>query len=320
MSILTVKKIRFNYFNVRLSITDHQGVVNSAPWDMTDFFNYISVTTNQIDGVVNVGEYNAELDRNTFLHEINPQLFSIQISKLRDDKLPVIKAIGIEKEDLNLNENQYLGEYITIIYDPQLYILAVQSNLYSLNIKQLEVMLTNLRLNYFNAIGEPQDPPFEVSLNPILDPNKVNQVREAEIFKKISIKGSEVNVEAFEDNPTLNGLSAVIGQIEGVNFELTLSVGQGPRDRSLNREVVQEIIDSYNAYDGPKPKVEVKAADDNESRPEIINLLTPRVTNLISLNFPSRQSIGHEMIFNNFKEEYLESIRNIIFRVVPVPR
>lgn len=311
------KSIRFNYFSINVC-GDYHGVVRSAPWNMTDFFNYLSVTDNFMNGVANVGEYNAELDRTTFEYSDNPELFSIQITKLRDDKLPVIKAIGLEKEDLELNENQYLGEYITIVYDSQLCMLAVQSNLYSLNISQLEIMLTSLRKSYFEAIDDPQELDLSVKLYPLLDPNKVHQVRNAQIFKTISIKGSDVSLEAFERNPTLNRLSEIMGEIEGVKFELKLSVGGGPRDSSLDQSTIRNIIDSFTAVDetnSEKPKIEVKAKLDDESKPEIINLLTPRITNLISLDIPNRQSISHIIIFVEFKEEY-QNIRPIISRVI----
>ena len=204
---------------------------------MKPLLDYISVMNNPLDTVINVGEYNAELDRHTFVYQVNPEMYSFQITKLRDNDLPPLKTIGIPREELELEENQYLGEYITIVYDPIYHTVGVQSNIYGLNLNQVETFLTELRRRYRQLHNLVDQVDINVELRPIIDLDKIGEIRNANIFRKITIKGSNYAAEALANAGSLDEVSQVIGRIEGLNFELTLSVGNAPQDRSLDQQI-----------------------------------------------------------------------------------
>lgn len=312
---MTTKYIRFNYFSLRLAPENQPGVSN--PWDMMALLNYLAVQANELNTVIDVGEYQTEFDRDTFISQVNPEVYSFQVTKLRDQNLPPVKAIGVPREELNLAENQYLGEYITIVYDPTYCTVGVQSNIYSLNLNQIELFLTELRNRHKEAIGEIDPIPLNVELRPIVDPNKVQEIRNADIFRKITIKGSNYAAESLANQGTLNEVSQLIGQINGLNFELTLSIGNAARDISLNPEVIQEIIDSFSNLDeaDERPKIEITGRLEENSKSEIVNLIEPRLTNRLRFELVGRQSLGHEIIHNTFMAEYT-AIRETIARVM----
>lgn len=322
---MAIKYIRFNYFQIRLEpedLPDNMAGQNySAPWDMRELINYLSIRRNEMDCVIDLGEYRAEFDRDTFIDHRDPEVFSFQITKLRNTNIPPLKTIGVPREELNLAENQYLGEYITIVFDPTYYTVGVQSNIYSLNIPQVENFFTQLRARHKYVIGQPDGTPLKVTLNPIVDPDKVATMREADIFRKITIKGSQTAAEALAGQNTLNEVSALMGQVHGVNFELTFSIGHAARDVTLNNEVVQQIIDGFTRM-GPdieRPKIEITAREAEESPSEVVNLIAPRLTNRIKLVIDNVQNIGHGLIHTVFMDEYL-NVRITIARVVNINR
>lgn len=316
---MSAKYVRFNYFQVRLEPDlEPEAIANqnySAPWNMMDLINYLSVRRNQLDSVVDLGEYRGELDRTTFINAVNPEVHSFQITKLRDTGLPSIKVIGIPREELNLAENQYIGEFISIIYDPLYCSVGVQSNIYSLNTNQIELFLTEIRRRHKIEIGIPDPIPLRVVLRPLIDFNKIGDIRNADIFRKITIKGSAAAAEALSQNQSVHAVSEMIGEIQGLNFEISLSLGHAPKDQSLNQEVIRNIVDTFNEIDDTlKPKVEITGRDDEESPLEVINLLSPRITNRIRINDEGIQTIGHELMHNSFMEKYIEirpSIANV---------
>lgn len=316
---MTTKYIRFNYFTIRLVPENQHERGISNPWDMMPLLNYLAVLTNELNTVIEVGEYKAEFDRATFINQVNPEVYSFQITKLRDQNLPPIKTIGIPREELNLAENQYLGEYITIVYDPTYHTVGVQSNIYSLNLNQIELFLTEIRRRHKEAIGQVDPIPFTIELRPILNPNKVQEIRNAEVFRKITIKGSNYAAESLANQGTLNEVSQLIGQINGLNFELTLSIGNAARDISLDQEIIQEIIDSFRNLDEleERPKIEITGRLEENSKSEIVNLIEPRLTNRLKFELVGRQSLGHETIHNTFIEEYI-AIRETIASVLIV--
>lgn len=304
------KYVRFNYFTTNLTPLDLPAEMAdrniAAAYDMTELLDYISIRRNPLDVVVNVGEYIAELDRDTFIYDAPNNLYSFQISKLRETNIPSIKRIGNPKADLNLNHDEYIGEFVTVVYDPTFYTMSIQSNLYSLNADQVMYFLTELRWRYLAGIGEQEPLALKVVLNPIIDLGRVDMVQTAEIYRKIVIKGSDISAEALAQTGTLNEVSDLIGRAQGVNFELTLSIGQAPKEESLDNQTIQEIIEGFRDIQvvEERPKVEVTVREDIESPLEIVNLLAPKLTNKISLVVENRRGIGFEYIHDMFVESY----------------
>lgn len=302
---MPVKKVRFNYYSIHLVPTvlpENMGNRDLAvSWDMTELLDYLSIRDNQIDGVVNVGDYLAEFDRHTIIYDDNG-VYSFQIGKLRETNISK-KRIGNPKEDIGLEDDEYIGEFVTIVFDPRYYTVAVQSNLYSLNTNQVQVFLTSIRDRYKALQGEVDPILLSVELRPIIDNSKIETIRNADIYRKVVVKGSNVMADAMADNNSLTEVSGIIGRASGVKFELTLSVGNAPKSESLEHELIQEIIDGFHLAES-QPNVEITARQDIESPIDIVNLLAPKLTNVISLDVETRRGIGHEYIHNVFMDEY----------------
>jgi hypothetical protein len=306
---MPVKQVRFNYFTVNLVPNEMpanmQGRNLAAPWDMTPLLDFLSVDHNIIDGVVNVREYIAEFDRHTIIYDPTARVYSFQIGKLRETNIPGKKRIGTPKEDLELQDDEYIGEFVTVVFDQTFCTVAVQSNLYSLNTNQVEIFLTEMRRRYKELIGEPDATPLNIELNPIIDTSKIESIGNADIFRKINIRGSNVMADAMAVSGTLGEVSELIGRASGLNFELTISLGTAPKTESLDPDLIQEIIDGFNTVDRTsKPKVEITARENEESPIEVVNLLSPRLTNVVKLHLQNRAGIGHEYIHNEFMEQY----------------
>ncbi|KUF29975.1 DUF6731 family protein [Lysinibacillus sp. F5] len=304
------KYIRFNYFTIHLvpqGLPNNMGDRNfEAPWDMRPLLDFLSVRRNVIQGDVNVGNYVAELDRESVLYDVRNGLYSFQVSKLRENNIPSIKSIGTPRVDITLEENQYIGEFVTTVFDPTYFTVGFQSNLYSLNVNQIEVYLTHLRRRFNDIQGNADQVELKVELRPIIDNTKIRKIRDSEIFRKITIKGADYVADALAAQGTLNQVSELVGQARGVRFEVTLSIGQAPKAESLDNDTIQEIIRGFMNIpnENDKPKIEIAAREDIDSPLEVVNLLEPRLTNIVSFEIENRQVIGHEMIHNNFVEEY----------------
>lgn len=303
------KYIRFNYFSLNLtpvelpeSMEDRE--INDG-WDMQPLLDYISVRRNPINSVVNVGQYLAEFERETLIYDPANKVYSFQISKLRDTNIPAIKRLGNPKEDLELENDEYIGEFVTIVFDPRYLTTGIQSNIYSLNIPQIEYFLTEMRNNYLQIMGIVDPIPLRVQLSPIIDYSRITAVGNADIYRKISISGSSFAADALAQHGTLNEVSELVGRAKGLKFDLTISLGHAPREESLDDDIIREILDGFNAIEAEsRPKVEITAKEDTEAPIEIVNLLEPRLTNRWGIEVENRTNIGHEAIHNRFVEEY----------------
>lgn len=319
------KYIRFNYFTIKLTPIelpeDMQGRDIGDAWNMKPLLDYLSVRRNPINTVVNVGQYLAEFERDTLIYDYANDLYSFQISKLRETNIPSIKKIGNPKEDIELDDDEYIGEFVTVVFDPRYLTVGVQSNLYSLNIPQIEYFLTEIRNNYLKIHGIADPIELKVQLNPIVDHTRIEAVRNAEIYRKISISGSNIAADALAQNGTLNEVSGLVGRARGFKFDLTISLGHAPRNESLDDEIIREIIHGFSRMDEDnRPKVEITMREDDEAPIEVVNLLEPRLTNRWTIEVENRTNISHEAIHNRFVEEY-DIPRTIIARIaIPIEK
>ncbi|WP_341320332.1 DUF6731 family protein [Solibacillus sp. FSL H8-0523] len=303
------KYVRFNYFSINMvpeSIPTSMGnrTVASA-WDMKELLDYLSVTGNQLDSVIDVGEYVAEFERETLIYDSTTDIYSFQLGKMRATGIPSLKTIGQPKKDIRLKDDEFIGEFVTIIFDPTFCTVGIQSNRYSLNVKQVELYLTELRARYNNLVGRIDGIPLKVEFQPILDIARAQTIGSADIFRKLTIKGTDAMADALARQGVLGEISEVIGQARGINFELTISLGQAPKSESLDNGVIREVIQGFHQMDEKdRPKVEIVAREEEAAALEVINLAAPTLTNIITLEVVERKGIGHEYIHQMFKEKY----------------
>lgn len=316
------KYVRFNYFEVKLvparlaleadlqELNNDQDNVQQFQadlWEMTDFLDYLSGQQNAFDTSFPVGDEYAEIEPDSYIYNEQARLYSFQLSKLRETNIPSKKRLGEIKEDILLNNDEYIGEFISIIYDQAYHVAMIQSNLYGLSTKQIESYLSEMRLIYLDEIGAPDEEPLLVRLTPIVDMSKVQGALEADYYRKIKIRGSDVTLDAvLNENSLLSEMRQTLMRSSGVSIELQISIGRAERTSSLDGELIretirgfEEIVDEYR-----KPKIELTMLENEEAEIEVVNLIEPRMTDRIPLEVEPRTTVAHEYLYQSMLHLY----------------
>ncbi|WP_200416623.1 DUF6731 family protein [Virgibacillus salexigens] len=307
------KYIRFNYFEVNLvpaedairrDLNEDEDIPFQANvWDMSEFLDYLMVNRREISTTVDIGTEYSEVEKDSYHYDERRDLYSFQLSKLRETNIPSKKKFGEIKEDILLDQDEYIGEFNSIVFDNTYKALIMQSNLYGLSVAQTEHVLTQLRFKYLDRMGRTEEVPLVVKLNPIIDNSKVQKVIESDYFKKIRLKGSDFMMDAaLDDDSLLTDARRLLHQSSGLNIDITISLGRTERTSSLNQEYVQSAIRRFEAIGESKPKMEVTALYDEEADVETINLIEPRMTVRVSVDVAPRQTVGHEYLYQTFLE------------------
>lgn len=313
------KKIRFNYFEICL-LTPEEVVTmdienneRSYIYDMRPFLDYI--LTNNYSSAVGLGLDYSELEKDSLKYDEKRDLYHFELSKCRSVNIPTRKKLGKIKEEIHLQDDEYIGEFNSIIFDPKYCILAVQSNFYGLTTKQIAEVLTDLRFAWKEKIKNVDETPMQVFLKPILDYSKIDKTKKADYFKKIRIKGADYRKDAHlfqQDKTPISELIELANEYEGVNFDITISLGRTSKTSSLDNGLVNDTIDSILNSKSDHLGIEITSKFDEDSDTEIINLIEPRMSDLITLEISPRQNIAHEFIYNEFVEEIYQTKRSII--------
>lgn len=309
------KYVRFNYFEVQLApaeaavlaeINEEDVEYVAAPWNMSRFLDYVMINLETFRTTVPVGDEYAEIEKDTLNYDQRRNIYSFQLSKLRESNIPSKKRFGEIKENILLEQDEYIGEFISFIYDNTYQAAIVQSNFYGLTVKQTEHVLTQLRFRYLDTLGRTEQTPLVVKLAPIIDTSKVERVIRADYYKKIRIKGSDVMLDAaLNEHSLLGDTRRLLNESSGVNIDLTISLGRSERTASLNSETIRRALEDFRGLpDGARPQIELTALENDEGEIETINLIEPRMTDRIIIEVQPRQTVAHEYLYNNFIELY----------------
>ena len=328
------KYVRFNYFEAQLvpapvvlrdelnegyqeiELLDEEE--HAASWDMSGFLDYL-MTHLDFNTNVAVGDEYAEIEIDSYTFDEVRNIYGFQLSKLRDKNIPSKKRFGEIKEEILLDQDQFIGEFVSVLFDRSYGSIALQSNLYGLSAKQTENVLTQLRFRYLDQIDQTEEVPLVVRLAPIIDRSKIERVIRADYFKKIRVKGSNVMLDAnLGEDSLLSDARRLLNEVAGVNIDITISLGRAERTASLDDDSILQLIDAYNGLpEDQRPQIEITALENEEAEIETINLLEPRMTDRISIVVEARTTVGHEFLFNTFLETY--HIRRPFIRRVLVP-
>src|SRR5690625_4194389 len=251
------KYIRFNYFEVNLipaedalrrdlSEEDAEYEYRSNVWDMSEFLDYLMVNKSDFRTTVDIGTEYSEIEKDSYNYDERRDLYSFQFSKLRETNIPSKKKFGEIKEDILLDQDEYIGEFNSIVFDNSYKALIVQSNLYGMSVAQVEHALTQLRFKYLDRNNMTEATPLVVRLNPIIDRNKVNRVIQSDYYKKIRVRGSDVMLDAvLDDESLLADAKKLIHKSSGLNIDITISLGRTQRTASLDRDYVQNVLEEF---------------------------------------------------------------------------
>ncbi|URM31595.1 hypothetical protein LLY41_14330 [Cytobacillus firmus] len=330
------KYVRFNYFEVQLvpapialreelvegyqdirfNDEDEQDVADV--WNMAPFLDYLMTHRDTFDTNVEMGDEYAEIETDSYLYDDRRNLYSFQLSKLRDKNIPSKKRFGEIKEEILLEQDEFIGEFVSVIYDNVYNSVALQSNLYGLSVRQTENVLTQLRFRYLDDTGRADEIPLVVRLAPIIDRSKIQRVIRADYYKKVRIKGSNVMLDAeLGEQSMLGDARRLLNEVAGVNIDLTISLGRAERTASLNDLRIRELIEVYTELpEEHRPQIELTALENEEAEIETINLLEPRMTDRITIEIAPRTTVAHEYLCNTFLETAYDQRRPDIRRVL----
>lgn len=326
------KYVRFNYLEAQLvpaeiaaqtNYEDPEEIVKkgykASAWDMTDLLDYVQ-RGDMENTTIDVAGEPVEIEPDSIL-EPSDSIRGFQLTKMRETNVPSKKRIGEVSEEIKLKDDEYIGEFVSILYDNRNCVMMVQSNKFSLTIKQIELYLTELRRRYITLAGLLPDPiQWVVKLVPIVDMKRVENVLKAHNYRKMTIRGSDVMLDAsLKENGLMSHATRLLMKSSGVTFNISVSMSKAPKTETLDHAAIRELIEEYKDLpDDQKPIVEISQRKDDTDDIEIINLLEPRIYDFISVVMEPRAPIGFMFLYNLMKEKYVERrayIAKVLLRI-----
>ena len=234
----------------------------------------------------------ARLDEMSYYQ--NDRLWGLRFMKMRDFNIPFIVKIDGDAEDMQLQDDEYVGEGLHILYRPDYQFLMVQMNRFSLSISALEVYLTTVWSN-------PQE---TISIRPIMKDIDLNTYTRG-VYKKLNISFANMRTpdSRRRDARAIKGIFDSFYKFGCYNANLSFSLGY-TRNTTLERDAIQETFRDINANRDIINSAEVVCCDGDGEKSEVINLLDCVVEDIIPFIIQTRSTLAFEYAMQNMIEKY----------------
>lgn len=277
--------------------------------DLADMFDYIKI--GEVQSNKDVLGKSVEIDTTTFMpkDDKDGDIIFFQISNNRDTNIPSLKKVGVPRVPIKLDDDEYIGEFMGILYDKNSHVLMIQCNKYSLSIVQFEHLLSLLYTEYMNvAKGKSRDAYKIISLEPIIDNGILKKMNKNTYYKKFSIKASDTSLLAItnDSSKTIPSISEVLTGFKGVNIDLSISVNMHKKEYvPLDSQVISHLYENFEKLpEHLKPNIDVYFQEREGSRLEAVNWLLPKKESVITFTMKPRASLAYNTVYQSMLEEY----------------
>lgn len=237
----------------------------------------------------------ARLERAYWDDELN--FFFLHFDRLRDTNIPSKAKADDFVVPLELDDDEYIGEEVSALYDNQNHVLMLQRNRYSLGPEGIE--------EYLNLLWD--DPNETIYLRPITPPDTFALVRGASEFRKINIRLADIP-EARQATllsrlkSPIKGIVNSYREYKGKNAQVLITVGNGKG--TLDPETVSDTLDDLHDQQELFSKAEIAKKDDDDSKVELIDLFSHKAHDITSFRMEHRESLNHYAIAKEMYKIY----------------
>lgn len=195
---------------------------------------------------------------------------------------------------MELDEDEYIGEEVSALYDQEYSIIMLQRNRNSLSPSGIE--------KYFSGVLGNGD---LIELAPIPVPDELRTVKQDQIFRKLSIGFSPTNIDDEILNNTNKSILQIIRgsrDLGALRVLVTLSLGNSKKEKTLKQEEIIELGNLEN-YDGFN-KIQVNRREDEDTEIETVDLISGKLNDVITMEVSRINPIKYERLIIEMQNLY----------------
>jgi phosphoribosyl-AMP cyclohydrolase len=231
--------------------------------------------------------------------------------------LPAKKKKEKRKVDIQLDSDEYIGEFTSVLYDGQQAVFMIQSNMYGVTVLQVEKYLTLLRRKVIKETESNDMVELACELSVIIDDCDIQNIKRSQEIRKIRFRAADGIYDALgtdKDN-YFSRVRRSLGEKSGYVIDITVSIDKDTEIKSLDEELVNDVADQFDLIKGsqydPNLLIEITRKETEDSSTELVNLLQPKMTDTISIKVQPRTSVAQEVLAAIMKEEYDKTKKKI---------
>lgn len=229
------------------------------------------------------------------------KVWKLRFIKLRDTNIPSIVKKEEEAKPIELEEDEYIGEDMLMVYDPENQVAMIQCNRFAMSKGKLE--------KYLNKVWD--NPEQRIVLLHIS-----KKIKESELKKKNfrSLVVRFANIHAVEE--THRPFSKIVNSFNDIGGKagtITFSLGRGKQSKyGLNQEQMPIMLDDiYSNMDVVADAVLKVKDDDDASSVDIVDLFDNTMNEYIEFKLEKRVALEFSYAAKLMVAKYLERKQEI---------
>ncbi|AZI47395.1 MULTISPECIES: DUF6731 family protein [Bacillus amyloliquefaciens group] len=283
---MSQKKVRFEYYQVVYRRNNDGANVRDRLFDLLVWMD--QANRRSLEG--RTFDYRQEQARlETTYWDTELGFYFLHFVRLRDTNIPSTARATAQVEPLELEDDEYIGEEVSALYDEMNHVLMLQRNKYSLGPEGIE--------EYLNLIWDTEEE--QIYLRPICPPNVFDMARRSTEYRKINLRFADLS--NINPEQTRNRLRSPIGNIfssferyRGINAQVTITVGN--TRNSLDEETVNDTLTDIEDNAELFSRAEIARRADDDTSVELIDLFAHKAHDFGTFRVERRETLSHEAI------------------------
>jgi hypothetical protein len=282
--IMSYRKVRFEYYQVVFKKSEDTSGDRDRLFDLLQWME--KAKKKSLEGrTFDYRQEQARLENAYWDDELG---FSfLHFVRLRDTNIPSKAKTDSQVEPLELEDDEYIGEEVSALYDENNHVIMLQRNKYSLGPEGIE--------EYLNLLWDNENE--MIYLRPICPPNAFSLARRASEYRKINIRFADlknVNKQSIAQKfkSPLKKIISSFDEYEGLNAQVIITVGN-TKNTSLNDATINDTLDDIEENPGYFSRAEIAKKDDEDARVELIDLFAHKAHDFGTFRMERRESLSH---------------------------
>lgn len=304
-----LKKVGFNFFRPIVKI--HSG--EDKLFNFTEIFEdirkeYIKAKERIESGVGPreyklIYSYNNEPARLTDISvDVETQYYHLVFDRL-DYQVPNRTTLHGEPEALDLEDDEYIGIDVNVLYDSVNHIFMIQRNRSSLGPSGIEVFLRSIITGY--------DSEFNADFNLAIVSDNTAKKR---ALKQASYRKIHLKITGFKANGILEKLTGKNDKVDVDSVEISFN-SKSTRDGKIDNDFATEILEEY-IDDEEVLKLQIRSRETDDGIVEPIDLIDHKLQTFIEFDFKTDRQLNPITAFQRMMEKFDEGgFKNKVLRM-----
>ena len=251
----------------------------------------------EIDGLIaRLEEYEGDVEH---------RIWKLRFMKLRDTNIPSIVKKEEDAKPIELEDDEYIGEDLLMIYDSEIQVSMIQCNRFAMSKGKLE--------KYLNKVwGDTNHRIILIHINKAINHSQLKKKN----FRRLEVRMSNIHAVENTHRPFANIVNSynAMGSKAGV---MAFSLGRGRQSKEglSTSEVPIMLDDIYDNRDIVDNAILKVRDDDDNSNIDIVDLFDNCLHEYIDFKLEKRTALEFEYATKIMMQRYLdrkEEIKNLL--------